>query len=183
MRRFGCVAFVHVDDGKLNPRAKKDVLLGYPSGVKGYKVWLTEEKKCVVSRSVIFQENAVYKDLKQRKETIEEEDEHSHSYLDLDREEEHVIISGGDHGSAQRVSAPHSPASHSPHTIDFNDESEMYEEDYPLSYHLVRDRGRREVKAPRRFDDEDYFSEALYTTEGGDPAEPYSYPEARIDTN
>jgi len=67
LRRYGCVTFVQTDDGKLNLRAKKGVLIGYPSGVKGYKVWLIEERKCVVSRNVIFQENAVYKDLMQRK--------------------------------------------------------------------------------------------------------------------
>ncbi|KAL1189499.1 Retrovirus-related Pol polyprotein from transposon TNT 1-94 [Cardamine amara subsp. amara] len=66
LRRFGCVAFVHSDDGKLVPRAKKGVLLGYPTGVKGYKVWLLEEKKCTVNRNVKFQENAVYKDVMQK---------------------------------------------------------------------------------------------------------------------
>ena len=63
LKRFGCLAFVHSDEGKLVPRAKKGVLLGYPTGVKGYKVWLINEKKCVISRNVQFQENAVYKDI------------------------------------------------------------------------------------------------------------------------
>lgn len=160
------------------------VLLGYPSGFKGYKIWLTEERKCVVSRNVIFQENAVYIDLIQRKENFQEEqNELSYSYIDLDLEAEHDTSSGGDCGKAQRPTAPNSPVALSPHNIDFNDESEMYEEDSPLSYHLVRDRDRREVRAPRRFDDEDYFSKALYTTEGGDSAEPSGYTEDRVDTN
>ncbi|CAB77906.1 putative polyprotein [Arabidopsis thaliana] len=77
LRRYGCVTFVQTDDGKLNLRAKKGVLIGYPSGVKGYKVWLIEERNS----------------------------------------------------------------------------------------HLVRDRERRVIRAPRRFDDEDYFAETLYTTE------------------
>ena len=33
----------------------------YPTGVKGYKVWLINERKCVVSRNVIFYENATCK--------------------------------------------------------------------------------------------------------------------------
>lgn len=45
LRRFGCVVFVHTDEGKINPRAKKGILVGYPVGVKGYKVWLIDKKK------------------------------------------------------------------------------------------------------------------------------------------
>jgi len=60
------------------------------------------------------------------------------------------------------------------------------------SYHLVRDRERREVRAPRRFDVEGYYSEsaddeeslnaeALVTTFDGDTIEPASYQEALKD--
>lgn len=28
---FGCVVYVHISQGKLNPRAKKGIFLGYPS--------------------------------------------------------------------------------------------------------------------------------------------------------
>ena len=58
LRPFGCLAYVRTDQGKLNPRASKAVFIGYPSGVKGYKVWLINEKKCVVSRNIIFHEHA-----------------------------------------------------------------------------------------------------------------------------
>ena len=37
------------------------MFLGYPEGVKGYKVWLLEEKKCVTSRDVRFNEGVFYK--------------------------------------------------------------------------------------------------------------------------
>lgn len=62
MKRFGSIAYIHKDQGKLKPRAVKDVFLSYPAGVKGYKIWLLEEKKCVISRSVIFVEEKVYRD-------------------------------------------------------------------------------------------------------------------------
>ena len=58
IKPFGCLAYVHTDQGKLNPRASKVVFIRYPSGVKGYKVWLISEKKCVVSRNIIFHEHA-----------------------------------------------------------------------------------------------------------------------------
>ena len=36
---FGCPTYMHVNEGKLEPRAKKCIFLGYASGVKGYKLW------------------------------------------------------------------------------------------------------------------------------------------------
>ena len=38
LRVFGCPAYVHVNEGKLEERAKKGVFVGYPMNVKGYKV-------------------------------------------------------------------------------------------------------------------------------------------------
>ena len=58
LRPFGCLAYIHVSQGKLSPRALKGVFLGYPMGVKWYKVWLIDENKCVISRDVVFHENA-----------------------------------------------------------------------------------------------------------------------------
>ena len=60
LKPFGCLAYIHINQGKLNPRALKGIFIGYPNGVKGYKIWLIEEKKCVISRNVIFRENALF---------------------------------------------------------------------------------------------------------------------------
>ena len=38
LRVFGCSAYYHVSDEKLEPRAKKAVFLGFKRGVKGYKL-------------------------------------------------------------------------------------------------------------------------------------------------
>ena len=38
LKVFGCTAYAHVDNGKLEPRAVKCLFLGYSSGVKGYKL-------------------------------------------------------------------------------------------------------------------------------------------------
>jgi hypothetical protein len=36
LKTFGCPAYCHVNDGKLEPRAKKCIFLGYVDRVKGY---------------------------------------------------------------------------------------------------------------------------------------------------
>ena len=59
---FGCTAFVHIDAGKrskLDAKSQKMVFLGYPQGVKGYRLWDPLEKKVVISRDVTFDENLV----------------------------------------------------------------------------------------------------------------------------
>jgi len=60
LKVFGCTAFAHVDNGKLEPRAVKCVFLGYGSGVKGFKLWNPETKKSMLSRSVVFNESEMY---------------------------------------------------------------------------------------------------------------------------
>ena len=60
LRTFGCIAYVHASQSKLIPRALKGVFLGYPFGVRGYKIWLIEEKKCIISRDVTCNEKCSY---------------------------------------------------------------------------------------------------------------------------
>ena len=62
LRVFGCTAYAHVDNGKLEPRAIKCVFVGYGSGVKGYMLWNHETNKVFVSRSVVFNESVMYHD-------------------------------------------------------------------------------------------------------------------------
>ncbi|KAK1649737.1 hypothetical protein QYE76_067542 [Lolium multiflorum] len=60
LRVFGCTAYAHVDNGKLEPRAVKCVFLGYGSGVKAYKLWNPETKKVLHSRNVVFNEHVMF---------------------------------------------------------------------------------------------------------------------------
>ena len=100
LKPFGCIAYIHTSQGKLSPRATKGVLIGYLSGVKGYKVWLLEEKQCVISRNVIFHELATIKTnlqdhLTPRTDKVQFEvenssDHHSQDTLDeIDDQEDH----------------------------------------------------------------------------------------------
>ncbi|KAD3641560.1 hypothetical protein E3N88_30784 [Mikania micrantha] len=65
LKVFGTVAYAHTKDGKLDPRAQKCVFLGYPEGVKGYRLWKLEgsSPKVVISRDVTFREDVFYKDV------------------------------------------------------------------------------------------------------------------------
>ena len=38
LKFFGCPVYYHINEGKLEPRAKKGVFLGYGDGVKGYRI-------------------------------------------------------------------------------------------------------------------------------------------------
>lgn len=51
LRVFGCLALCNVRRGKLESRALRTVLIGYPPGVKGYKLWCIEpgNNKMVIS--------------------------------------------------------------------------------------------------------------------------------------
>nr|GFB61826.1 retrovirus-related Pol polyprotein from transposon TNT 1-94 [Tanacetum cinerariifolium] len=64
LRIFGCVAYLHDKQGKLEPRAIKCFLLGYPEGVKGYRLYRldNESPKIVTSWNVVFNESVTYKD-------------------------------------------------------------------------------------------------------------------------
>ena len=56
---FGSIAYYHVTESKLDPRAKKAIFLGIPSGSKEYRLWCLETKKIVFSRDVTFDESAL----------------------------------------------------------------------------------------------------------------------------
>ncbi|GKC90446.1 retrotransposon protein, putative, ty1-copia subclass [Tanacetum coccineum] len=61
LRIFGCVAYSYVNQGKLKPRAIKCIFLGYPEGVKGYRLWRLDDvkPKIIISRDVVFNESLI----------------------------------------------------------------------------------------------------------------------------
>ena len=159
LRRFGSVAYDHHDQGKLKPRALKGIFLGYPQGTKGYKVWLLEELKVVISRNVVFQEEVVYKDLqKQETKSVEEKPAVADTtVLELNKKTENVREKSVEGGAIEVVSS--------------DSESETEEgpvetiESSPQSYRLARYRVRRIIKAPVKFSDYSQFAFALMMAE------------------
>ncbi|GJW07711.1 retrotransposon protein, putative, ty1-copia subclass [Tanacetum coccineum] len=64
LRIFGCIAYSNVNQGKLKPRAIKCIIMGYPEGVKGYRLWRLDDvkPKIIISRDVVFNDSLMYKD-------------------------------------------------------------------------------------------------------------------------
>ena len=60
LRVFGCIAYYHVKDSKLDPRVKKGCFLGYGDGVKGFKIWSPLEGRVITSINVTFGENSMF---------------------------------------------------------------------------------------------------------------------------
>ena len=56
LKVFGCIAYAHTKQGKLEPRAFKCAFLGYFEWVKGYKFWYTnfQPLRCIISKDMIF---------------------------------------------------------------------------------------------------------------------------------
>ena len=54
LKIFGYPAYARIDNGKLELRYVKCVILGYKNGVKGYKLLCLETRKITVSRDLYF---------------------------------------------------------------------------------------------------------------------------------
>ncbi|KAJ0869659.1 putative RNA-directed DNA polymerase [Helianthus annuus] len=63
LKVFGSLAYSYVNNGKLENRAQKCVVIGYTDGVKGYRLWRLEEgsPRVINSRNVKVIEEVLYK--------------------------------------------------------------------------------------------------------------------------
>ncbi|GJR60184.1 retrovirus-related pol polyprotein from transposon TNT 1-94 [Tanacetum coccineum] len=93
LRIFGCVTYPHDKQGKLEPRAIKCVLLGYPKGVKGYRLYRLdgESPKIVTSRKVVFNESVMYKDTLKDSGAGDKSVEELHVEVELQRLNNHTL--------------------------------------------------------------------------------------------
>ncbi|GJZ72093.1 retrotransposon protein, putative, ty1-copia subclass, partial [Tanacetum coccineum] len=168
LRIFGCVAYSHVKQGKLEPRAVKCVLLGYPEGVKGYRLYRLdgESPKIVTSRNVVFNESVMYKDtLKDSGAGNDKSVEELQVEVELQRlnnhtlEEDQTDQEDGDDEDAGDQETDQTP--------DLTD------------YQLTRDREPRTRTKPLRFQDESNMAAyAFAAAEEEDTHEPLTYQEA-----
>ncbi|KAK2968930.1 hypothetical protein RJ640_013461 [Escallonia rubra] len=82
MSIFGCSAFIHVHDqnrGKLDPRARKCVFVGYAPTQKGYKCYDPCSKKMFVTMDVTFFESKPFFDTHLQGENKDEDSEFFYS--------------------------------------------------------------------------------------------------------
>jgi len=56
LKVFGCSIYYYISEGKLKPKAKKEFIMGYGDGVKGFRVWSPSKRKAILSRDVVFDE-------------------------------------------------------------------------------------------------------------------------------
>lgn len=68
---FGCFAYFHVKETKLDPRSKKAIFLGFSTSIKGYRLWCRKSKKISLRSDFTFDESVM---LKQKKEKNSQEE-------------------------------------------------------------------------------------------------------------
>lgn len=167
LRVFGCPAYAHVDNGKLEPRSLKCVFLGYKPGVKGYRLWCPEAHKTIVSRNVIFDENSML-----QKSSITSE----------------ISCGTGEQKSdfqvEPRVDSDISAVKSSPEKVSETVQKNTPPQPVPARS-IATDRPRRVIKAPRRYDDEeaDIVAYALEVAEGIDEPSTYSEVVSSVDSD
>ena len=79
LKVFACPAYAHVNQGKLEPRARKCIFLGYSVGVKGYRLWCPNLKKVIISGDVTFNKSAL---LHPKKEVADSSSSHTSDVLE-----------------------------------------------------------------------------------------------------
>ncbi|KAH9722896.1 Integrase catalytic domain-containing protein [Citrus sinensis] len=165
LKVFGCTAYMHISQGKLAPRALKGIFIGYPEGVKGFKIWCTNinPPKCIISRDVIFNEEELIPKKPVKRKSEEEAkglDTHQFEVELPNHHETHEAAGSGE----------------------INEESEAQDatqlESQMQGYQLARDRAKRPTRPPRRYGYADLITYALEAAHEIDEEEPKTFNEA-----
>lgn len=176
LKSFGCLAFAHIKQCKLEPRALKCMFLGYPEGTIGFKLWNFKANKSIINRNVTFKEDEPYM-LFNSVSNVDCSKEY-----DLNSEIELANINDKDLSSSELIPDPTSSApslliddSLQPNETNF--ETPIVRQINLNDYSLSRDRTRREIRTPTRFlsEDVDIVSSSLAL---GEEDELKSYQEA-----
>ena len=170
LKIFGCPAYAHIKQGKLEPRALKCIFLGYPKGVKGYKLWCTDMKppKAIISRDVVFNEAEMLQHSVSLKTTnVELEDKDERSYLEVE-----LLNSNQKQKSRSEAGDITDMEIHDTENETASDQGRCED------YQLVRDREKRMIRPPRRYAYVDLIAFALTAAHEIATDEPRTYSEA-----
>ena len=156
LRVFGCSAYAHQKEGKLDPRAVKCVFLGFPEGTKGYRLWLKGDRgfKTINSRDVVFHETdfPCLNESSVKRTDISGSTNHAGT---TSIEVSPRIASTGQ--GSDRANKPEESMEHRQEDCGEHSSSEVRDEAYedlpqsPTSYQLVRDRERRASRPVERY--------------------------------
>ncbi|KAL2232097.1 UNVERIFIED_CONTAM: Retrovirus-related Pol polyprotein from transposon TNT 1-94 [Sesamum indicum] len=143
LRVFGCSAFVHQNLDKLEPRSIKCVFIGYPEGIKGYRLWVRSQRgfKVLISRDVTFNENELpCLDKTQHREkepTFTKVEEHLEDNQEGEENNENLVEQTAENENLEQTTENDAIITGN----SLND------------YQLARDRVRRETRIPPRLRD------------------------------
>uniref|UniRef100_A0A6N2K750 Integrase catalytic domain-containing protein n=1 Tax=Salix viminalis TaxID=40686 RepID=A0A6N2K750_SALVM len=73
LKLFGCICYIHIPAHlrqKLDGKAEKGIFVGYGNCEKGYRVYVIQSKKIVLSRSVVFDEDKFFTWGEQQQEAV-----------------------------------------------------------------------------------------------------------------
>ena len=158
---LGYHTYAHIKEGKLELRTKKCIFLGYPKGVKEYKIWCQYGKssKCIISRDVTFNEA---EKLNAKKFPNETEENSVKKKVELKVEPSNDDLT--DQGEEENER----------HLVKENTQELQ-------QYNLVKDGQRREIRPLQRYDYVDLASYALSVADDIKNQEPQTYCKAIID--
>ncbi|KAF3632474.1 hypothetical protein FXO38_26141 [Capsicum annuum] len=148
---FGCPAYAHIDNGKLEPRSVKCLFMGYKPSVKGYKLWCLENRKVIISRDVVFDKTTMLWD--PYESSISPPDDLS----DINQQKSSTRVE-------LQIGAEFIPTSQSNPEI----QSDTISSSPPmvLQYFIAKDRPRRDIKPSQKYAEADLFAYALSVAEG-----------------
>lgn len=58
---FNCPSYYHVLKNNLDPKSTKIIFFHFSSGIKGYYLWYSLQKKIIVGMNVVLSENVILK--------------------------------------------------------------------------------------------------------------------------
>ncbi|KAH9800568.1 hypothetical protein KPL71_000711 [Citrus sinensis] len=178
LRVFGCPAYVHVRQGKLDAIATKGIFVGYPDGVKGYRVWCREANKCLISRDVQFNEVAMINNSDQTTSTNDINTSDTQATIETEQGEKIEVELSKDYKDEIQQEAVEAESQDAEVT-----EGEVPQVTNLQQYQLARDRERRHTRPPARYAYADMVAHALMSAEDVAIEEPNSYREAMNSKN